>query len=190
MRTLIITALSASLLVFGCGKKEDGKGDEAGKSGEGGEGKPAPEPEKPIELTETADVGAAVKDSDETRYNGLKLKLPAGAAVEDSGMGLTVKFGEVSYEFRWQFEGEDPVATDKKGAESDELDELVKFHVDTPEAILFESKSALGGSNNHHFVALVKVGDKNLVCKKKGYGQFTKAQAEALLKSCQSATME
>ena len=132
-------------------------------------------------------MGAAVKDADDTRYAGISMTGPTGSSVVDSGMGLTVKHGEVQFEFRFEFDEEGAVAKGKKAAQEDESAPIVKFHVDTPEAVLWESKSMLGGKNNHHFVATVKVGEKNLVCKNEGYGQFSKAVAEALLKTCQSA---
>jgi hypothetical protein len=74
----------------------------------------------------------------------------------------------------------------KKKTEEDKLDKVVKFHIDTPEAILWETKSELGGDNNFHFAAEVKVGDQSFKCYNSGWGNFTKSQAEALLKSCQS----
>jgi hypothetical protein len=189
MKKMLTAALSLSLLVaVGCGKDDAKSEDKPGAAQKAAKAAKPAAPAKPIALTDTADVGAAVKDADDTRYAGIKMKVPAGATAEDSGMGLTIKYGEVQFELRFEFDDEGAVAKGKKGAETDELDELVKFHVDTPEAILWESKSKLGGENNHHFVATVKVGEKNLLCKNKGYGHFSKVQAEALLASCQSAT--
>lgn len=200
MRSMTLIALVG--LMAGCGSKDaDGAKQDGDKAKAGaakdstakdskGEAKKAPAtqaPEKPVELTEALDVGAAVKDADDTRYKGVKMTGPKGASVVDSGMGLTVKWGEVQFEFRYEFEDEGAVAKGKKEAQGDDLDKLVKLHIDTPTAVLWESKSALGGKNNFSFVAIQAVGEKNLVCKNKGYGQFTKAQAEALLKTCQSA---
>ena len=144
-------------------------------------------PAKPIVLDAALDVGAAVKDKDDTRYAGIKMTGPTGSSAVDSGMGLTVKHGKVSFEFRFEFDEEGAVAKGKKAAAADKSAPLVKFHVDTPTAVLWESKSVLGGKNNHHFVATAKIGEKNIVCKNEGYGQFSKAVAEALLKTCQSA---
>lgn len=204
MMTLAIRlmALVAVVGLAACGSKDGdaGKGKDAPKdkapASAAAESKaPATEAAKapateapPVELTEALDVGGAVKDADDTRYAGVKMTGPKGASVEDSGMGLTVKWGEVQFEFRYEFEDEGAVAKGKEEAQSDDLDKLVKLHVDTPTAVLWESKSSLGGENNFSFVASAKVGDKTLICKNKGYGQFSKAQAEALLKTCQSAT--
>lgn len=185
-----LLTLFALVGLAACGSKDaDGGKAKTGETGKKAEQKaPASKaPEKPIELTQALDVGAAVKDADDTRYKGVKMTGPKGASVVDSGMGLTVKWGEMQFEFRYEFEDEGAVAKGKKEAQGDELDKLVKLHVDTPTAVLWESKSALGGSNNHSFVASVKVGEKTLICKNKGYGQFSKAQAEALMKTCQSA---
>lgn len=191
--SIIAAVFLSALVAAGCGKED--------KSAAGGDvestgpvTKPAepPAPAKPIELDEALDIGASVTDEGETRYKGMKMTGPTGSSVEYSAMGITVKYGEVQFELRFEFDDEGAVAKGKVEAEKDELDPLVKFHVDTPEAILFESTSKLDpdGEHNHHFVATVKVGEKNLLCKNKGYGQFSKAQAEALLKTCQSAKVE
>jgi hypothetical protein len=191
----IATLLSLSTFVaVGCSKDTEKKETAAptAKSAEA-EAPPAAakaaEPAKAIELTDSIDVGAVITDADETRYQGLKVKAPAGSKASDNdGMALTVSYGEVAYELRYEFDDENAVAKGKTAAGEDKLDKLVKFHVDTPEAILWETASELGGPNNFHFVATVKLGDKNLLCKNSGWGSFTRAQAEALLKSCQSAT--
>lgn len=51
-----------------------------------------------------------------------------------------------------------------------------------------ESESELGGGSNFHLAAEIEVGEHSDKCYSKGYGRFTRAQAEALLKSCQSVT--
>ena len=184
MKHLVVIALVSLPLFAGCKKKEDGGGEAADKKAVAA--KPA-EPEKPIELTETADLGAAA-DPDSTGYKGLTAKVPAGAKVESGLTGVLVRIGErQAYELSKAFEP-GYVAKEKTKAEQDKLDKLVKFHVDTPEAILWESKSELGGDNNFHFAAELKIGEDNFKCFNKGYGNFTRSQAEALLKSCQSAT--
>ena len=122
-------------------------------------------------------------------YKGLKAKAPAGAKTEPGLTGVLVRIGErQAFELAKAFEPGTHVPKVKKEAQEDQLDKLVKFHIDTPEAILFESKSELGGENNFHFAAEIKVGEDSFKCFNKGYGNFTKAQAEALLKSCQSVT--
>ena len=182
MKHLVVLALVTLPLFTGCKKKDDG-GESADKTTAA---KPT-EPEKPIELTETADLGAAA-DPDSTGYQGLKAKVPAGAKVESGLTGVLVRIGErQAYELSKAFEP-GYVAKEKKKAQEDTLDKLVKFHVDSPEAILWESKSELGGDNNFHFAAERKIGEDNFKCFNKGYGNFTKSQAEALLASCQSAT--
>ena len=188
--TIYVLSLSA-LLALGC--KGDDKANKA--SGETTAAKTAdkeatkPAPTTPIALTEMADIGATITDPDETRYKGLTLKVPAGAtASSNGGAALTISYNDQQFELRYEFENEGAVAKAKAEASSDELDTLVKFHVDKPDAILWESASQLGGENNFHFVATAKLGDKNLLCANKGWGEFTKREAEALLKSCQSAT--
>ena len=145
-------------------------------------------PEKPIDLTDTVDVGAAITDPDDTGYKGLKAKAPAGSKTEAGLTGVLVRMGErQAFEISKAFEP-GYVAKSKKEAQEDKLDKVVKFHVDSPDAILWETASELGGENNFHFAAEVKVGDVAYKCANSGYGNFTKSQAEALLKSCQSLT--
>jgi hypothetical protein len=183
MKHLAVFALALPLF-FGCKKSEDKQPAAEKKPAEGTPAKV----EAPIELTETVDLGAAITDPDVTAFKGLKAKAPAGAKTEPGLTGVLVRIGErQAYELSKAY---DPghVAKVKKEAQEDQLDKLVKFHVDTPEAILFESKSELGGENDFNFAAEIKVGEVSYKCFNKGYGNFTKAQAEALLKSCQSVT--
>jgi len=183
MKKLVVIALVA-LPLFACSKKKEG----GGENQKPVETKPK-EPEKPIELTETADLGAAIKDADDTSLKGVKVKVPAGAKTETGLTGVVVRIGErQAYELSKAYEAGAHVPKVKKEAQEDTLDKVVKFHIDTPEAILWESKSELGGDNNFHFAAEVKVGDTAYKCFNTGYGNFTKTQAEALLKSCQSVT--
>ncbi len=184
MKHLVVIALAALPLFAACKKDKD-----AGATSEKTvESKPK-EPEKPIELTETADLGTAITDPDNKSYAGLKAKVPAGAKLEPGLTGVLVRIGErQAYELSKAWQAGEHVAKEKKEAQEDKLDKLVKFHVDTPEAILWESKSELGGENNFHFAAEVKIGEDSYKCYNKGYGNFTRSQADALLKSCQSVS--
>ncbi len=182
-----IALLTLPLLVA-CKKKDDAAGAaKTDKTAETAAAKPVDD--KPIELTETAELEKGVTDADDKRFVGLKVKAPAGAKVESGLTGVLVRIGErQAYEIGKSLEPGKYVAEQKQKAGEDTLDKVVKFHVDTPEAILWETKSELGGENNFHFAAEVKVGEDMWRCYNKGYGNFTKAQAEALLKSCQSVT--
>jgi hypothetical protein len=189
MKHLAVIALAALPLFAACKKKEGDKAGTETADKKPTEDKPAAKPEAPIELTATVDLGAAITDPDVTAYKGLKAKAPAGAKTEPGLTGVLVRIGErQAYELAKAFEPGTHVPKVKKEAQEDKLDKLVKFHIDTPEAILFESKSELGGENNFHFAAEIKLGEDSYKCFNKGYGNFTKAQAEALLKSCQSVT--
>jgi len=182
-----IALLTLPLLVA-CKKKDDAAGAaKTDKTAETAAAKPVDD--KPIELTETAELEKGITDPDDKRFVGLKVKAPAGAKVESGLTGVLVRIGErQAYEIGRASTPGEFVGKEKAKANEDKLDKLVKFHIDTPEAILFESKSELGGENNFHFAAEVKVGENSWKCYNKGYGNFTKAQAEALLKSCQSVT--
>jgi hypothetical protein len=185
MKQFLLIAAVTFLPLTACSKKEDGGG------GAAADKKPVEpkEPEKPIELTETADIGAAITDPDDKSFKGLKAKVPAGAKLEAGLTGVVVRIGErQAYELSKAYEPGKHVAKVKGEATSSTLDKVVKFHVDTPEAILWETKSELGGDNNFHFAAEVKVGEDSYKCFNTGYGNFTRTQAEALLRSCQSAS--
>jgi hypothetical protein len=189
MKNFARIALLTLPLLVACKKKEDGAA--GAKAEKSGETKPATPPvdDKPIELTETVELEKGVTDPDDKRFVGLKVKAPAGAKVESGMTGVLVRIGErQAYEIGRASTPGEFVAKEKAKANEDKLDKLVKFHIDTPDAILFESKSELGGENNFHFAAEVKLGENSWKCYNKGYGNFTKAQAEALLKSCQSVT--
>lgn len=189
MKNFARIALLTLPLLVACKKKDDAAGAAAGKSDKTAETAAAkPVDDKPIELTETAELQKGASEGDK-RFDGLKVKAPAGAKVESGMTGVLVRIGErQAYEIGRASTPGEFVAKEKAKANEDKLDKIVKFHVDTPEAILFESKSELGGENNFHFAAEVKVGENSWKCYNKGYGNFTKAQAEALLKSCQSVT--
>lgn len=188
MKNFARLALLTLPLLVACKKKDDAAGAaKTEKTAESAAAKPVDD--KPIELTETAELEKGITDPDDKRFVGLKVKAPAGAKVESGMTGVLVRIGErQAYEIGRALEPGAFVAKEKAKANEDKLDKIVKFHIDTPEAILFESKSELGGENNFHFAAEVKVGENSWKCYNKGYGNFTKNQAEALLKSCQSVT--
>lgn len=185
MTNLARIALIALPLFAACKKDNDNAA--AGKAEKPAEGAAAPKNEPPLDLTADVDLGAAETDPDDKKFTGIKVKAPAGAKAESGMTGVVVRIGErQAYEISKAYEPGEHVPKAKQKANEDTLDKVVKFHVDTPEAILWETKSELGGENNFHFAAEVKLGDTSYKCYNSGWGNFTKAQAEALLKSCQS----
>ena len=189
-RTTMLCALASFVALSAC-SKDDPKKDEGASSTKPVASAKAAVNSKPIELTEVLDVGAAADEGD-TRYAGIKVKAPAGARME-GGAWMTLKYNDKGYEIRFQFDGEDYVQKAKTGAkENEQLNPIVKFHVDTADAILWETSSKLvpDGPHNFLFAARVKVGDGHIVCKNEGYGRFDRVEADALMKSCQSATKD
>jgi hypothetical protein len=187
-KLLAIVSISLALTAVAC--KKDGAAPTEGAKATEGAAAPAAAPAKPqppIELTETANLGAAIKDPDDKSLAGIKAKTPKGAVVEAGMTGVTITLGKGGFELSKAFEP-GTVAKVKDEAKASTLDKLVKFHVDSPDAILWESSSELGGENNFNFAAEVKVGADLYKCKSEGYGQHSKVEAEALLKSCQSIT--
>lgn len=214
MRTTITSVVFISIaLLTAC--KDKGKDKDKDKAAGGGTSAPgaskaapapaAATPAAPIELTDTVDMGTAITDPDENIYKGFKVKAPKGATVEAGLTGVQVKvnlpvpddvakrhgagIGEKSYELSKAYDA-GYVAEMKGKAQADEVDKLVKFHLDTPTAIIWEAKSVLEDDASFaytfNFAAEVKVGDTTFKCTSQGYGQCSKAEAEALLKSCQS----
>jgi hypothetical protein len=178
-----LLALSLALSIAACGKSDSG-----GSSTKAAEGTTPAKPQAPIELTETIDLGAAITDPDVTNYKGLKAKAPKGVKLEPGLTGVQVSLaGAGGFELSKAYEP-GYVAKAKGEASSSKLDKLVKFHLDTPTAIVWESASELGGDNDFQFAAEVKVGDASFKCASSGYGRHTKVEAEALLKVCQSIT--
>ncbi|MEO8703587.1 MAG: hypothetical protein ABI867_26295 [Kofleriaceae bacterium] len=183
MNRIAIVAFS-TLSLLACGKSDSGGGSSKAAEGTKAEAKP----QAPIELTETVDLGAAVTDPDVTSYKGLKAKAPKDVKLEAGLTGVQINLaGAGGFELSKAFDA-GYVAKIKGQASSSKLDKLVKFHVDTPAAILWESASELGGDNNFNFAAEVKVGEVSFKCGSEGYGRHTKVEAEALLKICQSIT--
>ena len=189
MKNIARIALLTLPLFVACKKKDEGAAGGAAKSDPKAAETAPKVDDKPIDLTDTLELQKGVEDQSDKRFEGIKVKAPAGAKLEGGLTGVLVRIGErQAYEFGKALEPGTFVGKEKAKAQEDKLDKLVKFHVDTPEAILWESKSELGGENNFSFAAEVKLGEDSWKCFNKGYGNFTKAQAEALLKSCQSAT--
>jgi hypothetical protein len=180
MKHLAILALSTLPLFAACKK------DDASTASKPVEAKPAV-PETPIELTSTIDLGAAITDPDNKSYQGLEARAPAGAKAEAGLIGVTIEYNDKSMEIAKAFEPGTHVAKLKaKAQEKDPLDTFVAFHVDTPDAILWETKSELTGEANFLIAAEVKVGEDSYKCSNEGYGRFQRNEAEAFLKSCQS----
>jgi hypothetical protein len=184
-RLVAVTLLSLPLAVACKKDKADAGGNT--KTAENTQAAAPAAPAFSADLTETLDVGAAITDPDVKDYAGLKVKAPKGAKVEADLSGVMVHLAEGKtysltghYDDAWLGER-------KTNAETNTLDKLVKFHIDTPTAILWEDKSGLGGPNNFLFAAVVTVGEKKFKCTSDGYGSFVLAEAEAALKSCQSA---
>jgi len=190
MKRLVVMMMTLPL-IGACGKSQDASGTKAenkvAAAAPASASAPAPAAEAPIALTETADLGKAITDPDEKSFVGLKAKTPKGATIEAGLTGVTIKVGDSGFEIAKEFEP-GAVAKAKDEAKADTLDKLVKLHLDTPSAILWETASELGGPNDFQFAAEVKVGDATYKCGSKGWGKHTKAQAEALLASCQSVT--
>lgn len=186
-RLVAVTLLSLPLALTAC-KKDNADGGSA----KAAEPAPPATPAAPAfsaDLTETIDVGAAITDPDDKGYVGVKVKAPKGAKIEADLSGVMIHLAEGktysltgAYDDAWLGER-------RTNAQNNTLDKLVKFHVDTPTAILWEDKSGLGGPNNFLFAAVVTAGEKKYKCTSDGYGTFTLAEAEIALKSCQSASM-
>lgn len=176
---------SLSLFVLACGGKEATPAP-TGSTG-GATSAPAEAPEKPaakpIELTTTLDIGAAVlaKDPDDTSWKGISIKAPDGAKVDPNPAGLSIVIDD---SMSIGLGGEADIAEKKDRAQKDSLQGFKRFVVDTPDAILWETT---GG--NFIFVANVKLGEKTKRCETAGWGTFSQQNAETLLEACKGMTL-
>ncbi len=145
---------------------------------------PAPEPaEKPLAFTETLDIGAAVlkADPDDTGWKGITITAPKGAAIDTAG-GLPSVV--ITDHMAIGLGGERDLKEKRQQAQDDSLQKFSRFLVDQPDAILWEAKSSIDGTPNYLVFVNVKLGDKVKSCETSGYGNFTQANAEAILAAC------
>jgi hypothetical protein len=113
---------------------------------------------------------------------GLKATMQAprrAAATEEYGSVFVRKPPSFAMEINQK-----EVVAFRKDVVSNDIQKLKKFHVDTPETLLYET--TLMGNSLFHFVAAVKVGAKKYTCEDEKGNTFTKADVEAMLAACQS----
>ena len=165
-------------------KKDSGAKAPAPKPGDTatGDTKAAPAA-KPLELTEKVDIGAAVlkADPDDSGWNGITIAAPKGAVIDTAGGSPSLVIDD---HMSVGLGGEKDLAEKRQQAQDDQLQKFARFVVDEPDAILWEGKSTIDGSSNFLLVVNVKLGDKTKSCTTDGYGSYTQANAEAVLKAC------
>ena len=183
------------------GEKADKKADEAadeeeGSDEEGEDGadeaptKEEPKAEEPKAEEPKAEeppkvelVELAVKFDDGTEAT---IVAPKGAKAEDSYGTLEIKAGDGAG-FALQIDLDDSMDWGKVKAfyETNDVQKLQKFHTDTADTILAETKAF--GKTSYFLDHKTKVGDKDAHCKSyRGAHSFTQAQAAALLTACKS----
>jgi hypothetical protein len=110
------------------------------------------------------------------------IEAPAGAVVKESAAGgAEVTAGD---KFQLQItKSKADIAGWKKDIAANDVNKLKKYHVDSPEELLYET--AVMGPE-FHLVSNVKVGADTYSCEDVKGATFTKADAEAMLKACHS----
>ncbi len=115
------------------------------------------------------------------------LMAPAGAAARDDYGAI-----EIAKEPDFQMEFSEEEAIDlparKKEIEGNNINKLKKYHVDTPDTLLYETE--IMGKPEFHFVAAVTVGDVLYVCEDQRGPVFSRAEVATMLASCRSARVK
>jgi len=112
------------------------------------------------------------------------LSAPEGATAKEDFGAIKVAL-EPAFKLQFSKTDSPDMAGRKKEIGENTLNKLKQYVVDLPEAILYESE--VMGTAEFHFYAIVKVGEATYQCEDEKGPVYTKEQAEAMLKSCQSA---
>jgi len=186
MKTCTTLAIAVTLAITtACGKDKDGDKTSGAKTG-------APTtaaekaPEQPrLEFTEPVDIGAAVMaaDPDDTGWKGISIKAPKGAKVDTAGGSPSLVLTD---RMSIGLGGEKELTEKRQQAKESQLQKFSRFLVDEPDAILWEATD--GSTSNFLLVVNVRLGDRVKSCQTEGYGEFTQANAEAILAACRGMT--
>ena len=174
LKTLVLCVSITGLVA--CGQKTDG----------GGEAKPAVDKAKPA--AEMAKPAAAMEmaplEIKSEEFTAM-MDAPKGATMEDSYGTLEVKVGDGS-SFFVAIETDAPDMASIKGeVEKNDVQKLKKFHMDTPEAVIYETEAF--GKTSFWLDAAIKVGDKTVHCfSGRGAPSFTQPQVESFLAACKT----
>ena len=172
----------AALCLVACGKKDDkAGGDKAGgdKAGATASGKaPAKGPS-----FETASMDL-IYEMDDQRFRAT-MDAPKGAKFEESYGTYEVKLGD-GKDFFVQIETDAPdMAAIKADIEKNDVQKLVKFHTETADTFIYETKFA--SRTSFWLDTAVPFGEGKLTCRSgRGAHSYTKAHIEAFDKACKS----
>jgi hypothetical protein len=124
----------------------------------------------------------------------LEIKAEGFAAVMQAPAGATAKdrdgTREISAEggksfFVWIDTDAPDMGKVKDGINKNDVQKVQSFHLDTPEAFIYETKAF--GKTSFWMDSAIKVGDKTVHCYSgRGAHSYTKAQVEGFLAACKS----
>lgn len=116
----------------------------------------------------------------------LSVSAPPGASCKESGGALIISAGD---EFQLVVrEAAADMATRKKAIESDTTRRFRRYTMNTPNAVIYEIESS-SGTPEYNFFATTTVGNRQLVCEGQPGQGHTQAQAETMIRACQSLSM-
>ncbi len=109
---------------------------------------------------------------------------PGGATARDDYGSIEIA---KEPDFQMEFSEEDEVdfLARKKEIESNNINKLKKYHVDTADTLLYETE--IMGKPEFHFIATVTVGETLYLCEDQKGPVFTQAAVTAMLATCKSA---
>lgn len=172
LSVLAVLALS----VTACDKKEAGGAKAGGPA-------TAEAPAAKVELV-TMDATSALAKAGREATTKVILQAPKGAAATESYGSVTVKEG-AGFQLDISAEGAD-IASRKGEIAANDVNKLEKFHVESADTLVYESK--VMGKNEFHFLANVKVGEETFSCEDSKGPTYTRAQVDTMLAACKSIT--
>jgi hypothetical protein len=186
MRQVMIVVGVLAMGFVGCGKKDEGgKAPEKKGADKVADQKGADKPADPPPPPPAAEVKLAELDCSAAgeAYKGWKLMAPEGAKCEEKFGALEVSAAEGFY--LEVHSGKLDMAGRRKENDANDINKIKKYHLDSPEAVVYESE-AMPGKSEFHFIAGMKVGDADVSCEDQKGPFWTQAQVEGMLKACQS----
>ncbi|MBL4633652.1 MAG: hypothetical protein JKY56_07260 [Kofleriaceae bacterium] len=180
MKSNTIIFATTALMFVACGKKEDDK--DAKKTEPAAKTAPkekaAPEAPKAVAL-EMVTIDIVTEDFKAT------MSAPKGAVFKDSYGTLEVKLGD-GKEFYVSIDTDAPnMAEIKAKVEENDMHKLEKFHTESDDTLIFETK--MMSKTSVWLDSSVKVGDKVVHCYSgRGANSYNLAQIELFSKACKS----
>ena len=142
-----------------------------------------PEPEIPVAEIPKSDLAAIDLSTIDSTLK-LIVMAPGGAAARDDYGAIEIA-KEPDFQMEISEEEEVDLLARKKEIEANGVNKLKKYHVDTPDTLLYETE--IMGKSEFHFIATVTVGETLLLCEDQKGPVFSQAAVTRMLAACRSA---